>query len=109
MNCAPFLTVDAWTLHIQQPDAADYCLVFDAPFAGRIASLSVKAGLGSGQCSVKIDDEPVAGIDNVAFGTEKREFVAQDDNAFAPGDQIIFSMLGGVNVADLRATVKYLR
>jgi hypothetical protein len=109
MSCEEFGTLDGWTLHIQQPDAADYCLVFDAPFAGRIASLSVKAGLGSGQCSVKINDQSVAGIDNIDFSSAKREFVAQDDNSFAPGDQIVFSMLGGVDVVDLRAAVKYLR
>lgn len=109
MECNSYPVIDGWNLHIQQPDAADFCLMFRAPYGGRIASIAVKAGLGSGHCSVKINDIGVAGLVNVAFNTAVKEYSAEDDNLFSPGDQIVFAMLNGVNVADLRVTVTYAR
>lgn len=110
MTCSnAFSTIDGWSLHIQQPDTADFCLMFSAPYGGRIASIAVKAGVGSGHCSVKINNNPVVGLDNIDFNTLKKEYSAEEDNEFAPGDQIMLSMLDGAGVVDLRATVIYSR
>lgn len=110
MTCpAPYSVIDGWSLHVQQPDAADFCLMFSAPYGGRIASVAVKSGVGSGHFSVKINGVAVGGLSNAVFNTLKKQYAAQDHNEFPSGAQIVFAMLDGVNVADLRVTVTYAR
>lgn len=103
-------TEDAFFLQVQQPDSTDYLLAFACPFGGEIDSLIIQTGLGSGVATLKINDTPVAGIENIVIDTTKRTYVAQDDNDWAPGDDVTLEIVsGGGGITALKSTVTFSR
>jgi hypothetical protein len=97
-------------VEIAEPDIKDYIVGFGWPIGGKIASLVVQAGLGSGFCSVKIGHTPVTGLAGVKIDQTRRTYNAGDLNIVNPGNDIIFSIdEGDESLINVNGTIAFQR
>lgn len=93
--CGFVAGVEAWSIELPEPDIKDYVLGFAWPVGGKLSTLVLQSGLGSGHCTVKINNVGVTGLIGLILDTTRREYRASGLNDVNVGDDVVFSIDDG--------------
>ncbi len=94
---------------LEEPFDGNYLFLMNAPYGGRLISLTVESQSGTGRATLSVNDDEVTGINGVFISSSRTEYLATGENEFEAGDDLYLTISQNALMLNLAITISIRR